>query len=291
MRYNTKKYEKACFLFLLILGVCVHGRTVQAVNLDPASAAGLRPHKALYDIKLSAKKSSAKVANITGTMFYEWQPSCDAWVTNHQFDMTYEYLEVPSVRVTSDFSTYEAFDGKSMNFALQRKREGVVFEEIRGNADIKDAVSSGQAIYTMPEDLVFDLPENTLFPMRHTLAVLEKIKEGAKFYNVTMFDGSDAEGPVDVNSFILNATKYMPDKQYVAHIDKSLIDTKAWKLRLAFFPLNKSDEIAEYEISFTFHENGVISAMEIEYADFSVTQTLTALEALDTACVEHEENK
>ena len=183
--FQGDRYRVAAFF--LLCGFFI--TPAQAVTLDPARAAGLVPHKALYDIRLSSKKSSAKVANITGTMFYEWQPGCDAWITNHRFDMVYDYVEVPSVRVTSDFSMYEAFDGKSLNFALQRKRGGVLYEEVRGNAYHDETDKDDEAVFSMPDGLVFDLPDGTMFPMRHTLAVLEKIKEGKKFYNVTLFDG------------------------------------------------------------------------------------------------------
>ncbi len=249
--------------------------------LDPARAAGLVPHKALYDIRLSARKSSANVADIKGTMLYEWQPSCDAWITNHRFDMRYDYIEVPPVHITSDFTTYEAFDGKSMNFALQRKRGGVVLEEIRGNAHTDE---SNSAIYSMPAGLEFDFPEGTLFPMTHTLSVLKEIQAGNKFYNVTMFDGSDTDGPVDVNSLVLEEAHYELPKEHIEDIDQTLLDSKSWDLRLAFFPRNTFSETADYEMSLVFHENGVVTDMVVDYSDFSVKQTLRALELLNDTC-------
>lgn len=266
--------------------------------LDKARAAGFVPHKAIYDIRMSAKKSGAQVANITGKMTYEWQPSCDAWLSNHHFSMRYEYVESPSMNITSDFSTYESFDGKTMNFTSQRKRGGEVFEEIRGAATIEDSGETSRAVYTIPPNLEFDLPDGTLFPIAHTLDVLDKIKTGQKFYIATIFDGSDEEGPVEINSFIgkqadiNNYLKITPD------MDKKLLESQAWKLRLAFFPLHqkKGEEIgdessSDYEMSLVFHENGVISDMLVEYDDFSVTQKLVALETLGDTCTSERQNK
>ncbi len=280
---------KTCSMKTLVWGgaflwcLCVSSFPAYAV-LDPAREAGFIPHKALYDIYLSSKKSSAKVANIHGKMVYEWQPSCDAWVSSHHFDVTYEYAETPPMRITSDFSTYESFDGKGFNFTSQRKREGLVFEELRGNVVAQDTDYPNEAVYSIPEDLVFELPEGTLFPMAHTLDVLDKIKGGQKFYNATMFDGSDEEGPVDINSFIGKSASFTPDEEYKKHIDTTLVENEAWKLRLAFFPLSSFEETSDYEMSVIFHENGVISDMEIEYDDFSVVQKLVAIEKLGSNC-------
>ncbi len=242
--------------------------------------AQLLAHKALYEIHLTTKKSSASISNISGKMFYEWKPSCDAWLSMHRYDMLYEYAEMPSVRVTSDFSTYEAFDGKSFNFNLQRKHDGVLIEEIRGSSDKK------QAKYSIPKSLSFQLSEGTLFPTAHTLAVLEKIRAGDKFYNATIFDGSDADGPADISSLILSkAEPYNFDASGANHLDKDLLSTPSWSIRLAFFPLANFEATADYEMSMTFHENGVIRDMIVDYGDFSVTHNLIALEALDDGCL------
>ncbi len=256
--------------------------------LDPARAIGLMPHKALYDVRLSSKKSGSNITNISGTMFYEWQPGCDAWLSNHRFDMVYEYPEVPAVRITSDFSTHEAFDGNSFNFTMQRKREGVLYEEIRGSVNKDNENDDGEVVYSIPKGVSFHLPDGSLFPMAHTISVLDKIKQGKKFYNATIFDGSDENGPVDVNSFIVGKQAYKPSEEYGNHIDSNLILDAAWNVQLAFFPLNNLEEVADYEMSLVLLENGVITGMDINYKDFSITQNLRALEPMSDACVSEE---
>ncbi len=275
--------KKALRVFLS--GFCVFSLTCPAhATIDKAAQAGFVPHKALYEIKMKSKKSSAKVSNIHGKMMYEWQPSCDAWISNHHFDMTYEYFESPPVRITSDFSNYESFDGKSFNYTTTRKAEDTILSEVRGSVsgDVKN--NGGKAVYNKPETLEFELPEGTLFPMAHTLGVLEKIKAGKRFYNAMIFDGSDEEGPVSVNSFIGKEAVFKIPEEYKDNIDEKLVNAKGWKIRLAFFPLNKYEVTSDYEMSLFFHENGVISDMVVEYKDFSVVQKLVALEPMEGAC-------
>jgi EipB-like len=255
--------------------------SAQASVIDRAKEAGLLPHRAMYDIRLASKKSGSQVINITGKMVYEWQPSCDVWISNHKFDLTYEYADAPGVKVESDFSAYETFDGKGFNFTSQRKTNGQVFEELRGAASLDEP---REAVYSIPDGLTFDLPEDALFPMAHTLTVLEKLRAGKKFFSAVTFDGSDKEGPVEINTFMGKAANVPDGLKSVKEIDQDFLKSKAWNIRLAFFPMNRSESEADYEMDIIFHENGVISDMMIDYGKFSVSQKLTALEPMPDAC-------
>lgn len=273
---------------LFCLAFSLTGFPAHAV-LDRAQKAGFAPHKALYKVSMETRKNGGQVANVAGQMFYEWKTSCDAWISNHRYDVLYEYADAPSMRIKSDFSTYEAFDGESLSFTSQKKRGGNIFEELRGNAKIKNDKS--EAVYSMPPDLVFELPKGSLFPMAHTLDVIEKIKQGKKFYKATIFDGSDKDGPVDINTFIGKPFDTAGMSETLEDADKALLETKAWKLRLAFFPVLDSQSTADYEMDLVFHENGVISDMTIEYEDFSIRQKLVAIEPMEDACEDNKEGK
>ncbi len=250
---------------------------------DTAVKAGFLPHRALYDIKLAGSKSGSQIINIGGQMFYEWQPSCEAWITNHRFKLRYEYADSPPMEIASEFSTYESFDKKSLSFTSQRKRDGDVFEELRGQADLDDE-NKGEARYSIPEGLSYSLPAGSMFPMGHTLAVLDAIKAGKKFFTTVIFDGSDEEGPVEINAFIGKKIPVSAVMGPVTPMSEILQSSPAWNVRLAFFPLSKPEATSDYEMSIIFHENGVISDMTIDYHDFSVSQKLVALDKMKGSC-------
>jgi hypothetical protein len=271
------KFFPAVFAFLILISAPAFAAPEIK---DNARNAGLVPHKALYDIKLVSTKSGSQVVNIKGQMFYEWQSTCDGWISNHRFNLYYEYADSPAMRITSDFSTYESFDGKSMNFTSQRKRDGQLFEELRGQATLNDD-GKGEVLYSIPKDLVFDLPKGAVFPMGHTLNVIQKITEGKKFYKATIFDGSDEEGPVEINAFIGKSVNAPSKVDPSPKIDMNLVNTPARQVRLAFFPLSDPAATSDYEMNVVFHQNGLISDMLIEYDDFTVSQKLAALEKLD----------
>lgn len=258
----------------------------------PAATAdvALAPHKALYDVELIGSKTGSQIINIRGKMFFEWKPSCEGWITNHRFTLSYDYADSPSLTINSDFSTFENFDGKTLGFFSRRRKDGEVYEELRGKAMIDKAGVAGSARYTIPDGLTFDLPAGLMFPTAHTAALVKKAREGAKFFKVTTFDGSDEEGPVEINSFIGakfakgEAPKLKRDSSFKpvasSPIDQSLLGP-GWKVRMAFFPTLTPDSQSDYELTMNFHENGVISDMIIEYGDFSVRQKLVALEKVN----------
>lgn len=242
-----------------------------------AMAKALAPHKALYDIDLIATHSGSQILNISGQMAYEWKPVCDAWVTDHKFKLFYEYADAPGMRITSDFSTYESYDGKMFNYTSRRQRDGKMYQEIRGKADINDG-GSGAAVFTMPEGIKFNLAKGSLFPMGHTLEVIRNAESGNKFFSAQVFDGSDEEGPIEINTFIGKPATSGAKKS--PKVDASLLNGKAWNMRMAVFQAKSNEEESDYEMELVFHENGIISDMTIEYDDFSVTQKLVALEKL-----------
>lgn len=252
--------------------------TTQQDVIATTDVAQVAPHKAIYKIEMVEKRSGTQVLDISGEMFFEWKPVCEAWTTDHRFNLLYSYADSPPMRITSDFATYERHAGDTFDFNSRRRRDGELYEELRGQATMPSHTAAGQALFTLPDGLSFDLPSGTLFPMAHTMAVIKAAREGKKFYAATIFDGSDEEGPAEVNAFIGAPVNAMAQIAPSATIDSALINVPAWNVRLAFFPLNSDEADSDYEMNVVFHENGVISDMIVEYKDFTVTQKLVALE-------------
>ena len=238
----------------------------------------LAPHKAAYQITLTNLRAGAPITNIHGTMGYETRLGCEGWLTNHQFDLTYEYIDAPGTQITADFSTEEQL-GKiaALRFSALRTRNGTPYEDYQGQADSK------KAQYSNPKALSYDLPKGTLFPVAHTAALLKEAQKGTRIYNAFVFDGSDGEGPVEINAIIggrVNAPPPVPKKEA---IDPSLLRSAYWPVRMAVFPLtgaDKNSSAAEYEMTARLHQNGVLSDMVIDYDTFSVKQTLVSLKKL-----------
>ena len=249
----------------------------------PALAApygGLAPHKAIYTIKMTAKSSGSPILNISGEMYFELKSGCEAWTTDHRFNLNYEYADSPPMKITSDFTTYEPYAGGALDFNSRRLRNGELFEETRGRAE-STPDKGGTAVYNLPEDLRYNLPAGTLHPMAHTAKLVEQVKTGKKFYAATVFDGSDDQGPAEISTFLGKPGSAPAELAKVKEIDQKLLKSPGHNLRMAFFPLSSGEGDAEYEMSALFHENGIISDMTVEYKEFTIHQSLTALQALE----------
>ena len=261
----------------------------QSKSYAQDAASSLAPHRALYEIDLVSKRSGAQILNVDGEMMYEWQPACEGWNTQHRFQLFYEYTDSPAAQISSDFSTFEGFDGKSINFSSRRKSDNILLDQYRGYAALNEDQSAA-VTYSIPSDLSHDLPVGTLFPTQHTIQMVKAIQEGKKFFNATVFDGSDETGAVQVNSFI-GAPAPASTIQNSKDINADLLQSAAYKLRLAFFPESREEPTPEYEMDMLLHDNGVIREMLIQYDDFSVRQTLKALKRVKGTCLEQHLNQ
>jgi EipB-like len=267
------RYLAISLLFLPAFFVAPKSMAAPIADIEKS----LAPHKAVYDIDLVATHSGSQIINISGKLTYEWRPSCEAYITDHHFKLFYEYADGPGMRIVSDFSTFESKDGKNFDFSSRRKRDGELYQDIRGHARMDG--KAGKAVFTSPAGQSYDLGEGMLFPMGHTIELIQKALEGDKIYLARVFDGSDEEGPIEINSIIGGK---MPLKAVPTgdSIDRSLLSGQAWNVRMAVFPEKAKEEESDYEMSMMFHRNGIISDMLIEYDDFSVTQKLVSLEKI-----------
>ena len=239
------------------------------------------PHKALYQVQLVSKKTASDINNIHGKIFFEWKNGCDGWITSHQFNLIYDLIDTESMNIISDFSNFESYDSKNMNFSARIIENGTIVEDIRGSSN-KLGNGEVKAILSKPSELELKLDKNTLYPNEHTIQILEEIKKGTKFFNSSVFDGSDRKGSVNVNSFIGKQVNALANIKTSPDIDTFLINNNAWKVRMAFFTNDEPEnEYSDYEMNVTLHENGVISDAFIEYNDFTIEQKLIALERLE----------
>lgn len=261
------------YLLLLSLWLIMPGSVT-------AKQPAMTPHNATYKIKMISKTSGSQIINVSGHMDFNNIADCEAWITNHTFDLVYEYADAPAAHINSNFSTYELKDGSRFDFSSRRKRNGQLQQELRGTAT-PNADRSGLATFSAPDGLNYDLPSNFFFPMAHTIKLISLLESDQKIFHAPVFDGSDEDGPFEVNAFIGGSKPANEELQSSDKIDNSLINSPGHNIRMAFFPLNNNNEEAEYEMSLVLHENGVISDIIVDYKSFSVSQTLQTLEKND----------
>lgn len=256
--------------------------TAGPVQAAPANAAGaavgaaanIQPHRAVYKMSLLSARNSSKVSDVRGRMLFEWADACDGWTTEQRFQLRFVYAEGDEMAMTTNYTTWEAKDGRRYRFNVRKLINGEEDEEVRGDARLaKDG--TGTATFTKPEPQDMELPPHTMFPTAHTLAVLDHASAGDTFFNRIVFDGADAEGATEVSTVIGAAIQTKDDAA-----EPLLKDKKAWPVRMAFFPLKSDSAQPEYEMSLRLLQNGVAESMQIDYGDFTVNAILEKVEPL-----------
>lgn len=242
----------------------------------------LLPHRALYDVKMTAVKSGSNVQNIIGQLVYVWQPHCEGVVTDYRFDLRYQYSDLTAVDVRSHISNHEPYQTPRLDFVTQSYTGPEPFSYMKGYADLDQF----QAHYTTPSPRVDVLPRETLFPTAYTLRLLDTIQAGETFMHAALFDGSDESGPMWVNSFIGETVRTGEGVSELPEaVDRVAFRADARRVRMAFFGSDTDASVPDYEMSAIFYQNGVMRDVNIEYDDFSVSQNLVSLEVLNkNAC-------
>ena len=254
-----------------------------AAQASPLTSSKLAGHKAVYEIHMTGNKIGSQVIGVNGKLLYSARPSCDGWITDHQFLLTYEYTGTPRVDVDTKLASFETYDGSKMTFSSIRRSNGEILERIRGSAELpQEKKNQGAVRYVAPEDISYDLSSGTLFPIAHTQELIAAAEAGKKVFHANVFDGGEGKGADEINAIIGRAfVPLQTTKNPAKNIDAKLLAVPGWDVRLAVFPVEQSDSNADYELNMTLLANGVIKDMNIDYHDFTVSQKLVALEKIN----------
>ena len=262
------------FLFFAII-LALPAQTASATTA--AAATYLLPHKAVYEVKLVSIKSGAQIVGIGGTMNFSWKPSCAGYITDHNFTLRYDYADAPRSIMNSHYATFESIDGKRMQFSSRQIENKKLIEHINGTA------TNTKAEFTAPKKMTMKFNDSAMFPTAHTLTLLRAAAAGDMLQNSHVFDGGDTKGPLEINSVITKAADgkiWLKDGAKNSKIDSAALGGKTWLIRMGFFNEDQVEANADYEMTLLLHENGVISDMIIDYADFSISQKLVSLETI-----------
>ena len=267
----------------LVLAILLAELVMPCAAAMAAGDVDIALHKALYDLKMVSAEPNAGINDVTGKIYFEQDATCDAWTTEQRLTTEYQYADTAPVTDTGRYAAFESKDGQQFSFNADRLEDGEATEQLRGTVE-KDANGAAKAIYSRPDDIKYDLPQGYLLPTAHTMEIIRHARAGDHFFNAVMFDGTDADGPVEVGTFI--GKKVMPEELKKISgdnkkIDLSLLIPEAWHVRMAIFPIKDKDEsVPAYEMEIVLHANGVISHALVDYKTFAVEQDLTALEKL-----------
>jgi hypothetical protein len=250
-----------------------------ALGVHPALAARfLAPHRAVYDLSLDKATDKSGITGISGRMVYEFSGSaCEGYTVKFRFVTQIDTDE--SSRLTDQqTTTFEDPEGKTFNFVTKSFVDQTLDKEVKGTATRNPDGTTVKLEKPQPRTLSL---ARTQFPTQHLVELLGKAEKGDKFYQTTLFDGSEDADRVMTTTVVIgkerNAAENDPELPALA----SLKPDRYWPVTIAYFDTSgKGDQgegLPTYRISFKLHDNGITRDLMMDYGDFSMKGKLVNL--------------
>jgi hypothetical protein len=179
-------------------------------------------------------------------------------------------------------STWEQGDGQKFRFQSAQYLNDKLGDVTMGRAVREAPNATVQVKLSQPSQAELKLSGAVLFPTQHSLALIDAALTGETLFQARVYDGSEKGRKVyDTTAFI--GTQVPPGgdaKLEAAAKDKGLGELASWPISIGYFEPKGGDQTPSYQIDFRLYANGVSRELLIDYGDFSIHGTLTALEYL-----------
>lgn len=273
-------------LATLIAGAALVAALPAAAAMAPVSkvAAGLQPHRAVYDMTLGDSDESGNISAVAGRIVTEFTGSaCEGFTTNFRFVSRIDDQEGGSRLTDLRTTSYEDAVGDTFQFVTQSYIDQKLSEEAKGVAtrDGDDVIVD----LAKPAQKQVTLSSGPLFPTQHLVKVIEAAEAGGTILQGDLYDGSEAGEKVFATTAVIGKAAAGAD-------EAGMDDAKAvevlgagarWPVRLSYFDTggDRAEQTPMYELSFLVYANGVTRKLELDYGDFTILGKLTSIEYLD----------
>jgi hypothetical protein len=252
----------------------------------PGEAMALAPHRAIYEISLAKARSGAGVSELSGRMVYELTGSpCEGYTQNMRFvtRTTNHEGEVSVSDLRS--SSWEDGAGQRLRFETIHYRDEQLADQTAGNALRGATAGDIKVELTKPKKQEMSLPPHVLFPVQHSMKMLEAARAGHTVFAADLYDGSEKGDKVYTTTAFIGgrlapgAVRALPQ---VRNAEK-LNALPAWPVSLGYYEVgnDRGDALPAYELAFVIFDNGVSHRIFIDYGEFAVRGQLTDLAFLD----------
>jgi len=255
-----------------------------AIAGPDAQAGGLVAHRAIYDLKLAEASGRSGIASFDGHMVYEFTgSSCEGYTVNYKFNSRMIARTGTQRNTDMQTTTFEDPDQRRFDFVIRKNLNPQQTEVTKGFAKGGPTASSR---ISMPVEKTIDLPDGVMFPTEHMVRVIEAARQGERFVEAKIYDGSEkGERVHSASAFIGPAKPHSQDLGDEPAADLPQLENQdMWPVSIAYFKFGKTvgEVLPDYEMSFLLYENGVTRRLKMDYGAFVVTGNLRAIELLET---------
>jgi hypothetical protein len=278
MTNQAFRYGWHAALGAALLSLALAGQRAMAAE-EPVT---LAPHRAVYDLTLSAARSSTGMVAVAGRLVYDLTGSpCEGYTQNTR--LVTRMTQQSGGTVVSDMrsTTWEDAVGKSFRFESSQYSDDKLSEATAGEAARQAGTGEVKVDLTKPDKRSIFLPAGVYFPVQHSIALIHAARAGKASFRADLYDGSErGEKVFDTVAAVggllaPGANRKLP---VIANADK-LDAVRAWPVSIAFFEARteRADAMPSYEIAFWMFENGVSRKLSIDYGNFALQGNLKDL--------------
>lgn len=275
----SKNLNNMMFFLLTLIAVAIHTPCGKALAIE------LAPHRAVYDMTLERSAAGSGVVELTGRMVYEITGNaCQGYKQNTRF--VTRSVDQSGQQSIMDLRSkfWEDGRGRTFRFDTDHYRNEQLTEKSAGTAERDDGRNGVKIRISSPQRKNLDLSDEILFPIQHTLRLLQAAHRGETIFIADIYDGSEKGAKVYATTAVMGVKKtgsFNADLNRIKN-NKALQGLAAWPVSLAYFEQHKeqADAVPSYELGFLFYENGVARNLFIDYGHFAIRGKLAALEML-----------
>ncbi|MBX3514908.1 MAG: cell envelope integrity EipB family protein [Xanthobacteraceae bacterium] len=238
----------------------------------------LVPHRAIYDLSLDAEKPGTQVDKARGRIAFQLTGNaCEGYaITLRQvtaLDTGEGQETISDLRSESwESGNSASYRFKTQNFVNREAREDVVGTVMRQKND------SIAVRVTKPKAASFVLHGKILMPTEHTRTLLAAAARGEKLVSANIYDGApDGRKIYETLTVIGEAILPGENEQPLSAALKGL---KRYPVVTSYFEMGAADRLPAYTLAFDLYENGISSALRLNYGNFALKGKLRSVELL-----------
>ncbi len=242
-------------------------------------AEALAPHRAVYDLELETSSDRSGIEAMYGRMVYEFNGSpCSGYTVGFRFVTQLDTGQV--MRLTDQqTTTYENLEQGIFQFLTKSYVNQKLDLEVRGSAQ---AESNGISVSLQnPKKADLSL-EQAQFPTAQMISLIEKAKQGERFFQSKLFDGSDEGRKVMLTTSVVGSPTVSQERPGELKVTGEIGKLPTWPVTIAYFDDTENvDGTPIYRISFKLYENGITRDLTMDYGEFALRGTLADLELFE----------
>ena len=275
--------QSAIASVLMLTAAPVLPQTVAAVELPS--------YEASYEIRLTRASTTRGPRAAVGTLDSVFRETCDGWDTKTRTVLDLAFGDGSNFTNERYFDSWESKTGRDYKFTVQTFKNGQTVEAFKGRANLKN--SGGRAIFEavgekgegLGEGYVWPLPEGTMLPVAHSMALLDRAEMGALLFRSVVLNGASRAGP-RVLSIVIG--QQMDEGEVPNSLSNSLpedvvrlLNAPAWRMSSALYNFYEERETPDTEVFLQLHKSGVTEFFEQTFSDFSISGRMVYLRYLD----------